>query len=239
MAEKKTKTTTTKKAPEAVETTPVVEQPQAGTAPGFDLEALQKQLQAQQDLINQLTASVLAGRQPAQTIVQDEPTYPVENVAEISIGFTVFDEKLRMDRDYLLKKQGDKVWLTAVQIEQLKRAAPGMFERGQLACPDFVAENANVIRDYESFLAGLTIETLHSRIQELTSLAVLYSLFNHIETKRFRDTDDEGKPLTDKEGKPRLQQVPLPPVLMLAQAAVQQRVAELGSDLVLSTTDAE
>lgn len=230
MAEKKTKTTRTQK---SADETPVA------TARAVDVDALieQNRLLREQnerlmEQINQLTLAVVAGREAQKAkVADDRPTVKVENVIGYAIAFEVTDPRTGAKRVVSLQRKGDFAKLFPEQIEEIKERYPHFFGQGYLAAPEYETVSVNVIRDVEEFINSLSLDEVNARVEQITSLPTLYVIFNHIESKRFRHTDEHGNPLTetDTTGKTifRMEEIPLDPKTMAVALAVQRRIAAL------------
>lgn len=233
MTEKK-KTTKTTRTQKSADETPVA------TAPAVDVDALieQNRLLREQnerlmEQINQLTLAVVASREAQKAkVADDRPTVKVENVIGYAIAFEVTDPRTGAKRVVSLQRKGDFAKLFPEQIEEIKERYPHFFEQGYLAASEYEAvSSVNVVRDVEEFINSLSLDEVNARVEQITSLPTLYMIFNHIESKRFRHTDEYGNPLTetDTTGKTifRMEEIPLDPKTMAVALAVQRRIAAL------------
>lgn len=189
---------------------------------------LRERLAQQQEQINQLMAAVLGQRQ-AQIPVETS-TVKVASAGLSSVGFTVRDDR-GQNKDVFLESAGDYAFLTEDELQQLQVGSPRLFSEGYLSLPDRDSDNPNVIADVAKFVEHIDLDTLDARLERITAIGALYRVANYIESRRFVEADQYGRPLTEKiDGAdvPVLHQVALPQREQLVLSAVQGRIAALG-----------
>jgi hypothetical protein len=180
--------------------------------------------------VNALMAALVAARQPAPVVSEDNKTYKCVNASGMALGIEVADGRTGLIRTYSLPKTGDFCMLTGSQVEELQEKAPHFFENGYVSVPDLIADNPNVIRHMAKFIAELAFDDIETRIDAITSKDTLFTLFNHIENQRFIHEDAHGKALTDKIGGEDslvLKEVKLSPKLATIERAVKSRLEEV------------
>jgi hypothetical protein len=181
------------------------------------------------ELVRALTGALVASREMPKN---DESTYRVENVAGCSIAFTVLDDRTGATKFYRLEKRGDHAKLTGHQVNELREKHAHFFDDGYLAVPGVVEESVNTIRDPQKFLDSLTFETVNARIEEITSPASLWTLYNFIETLRFTHLDETGRPLTETDAATGqdyfvMRERSIDPKYLATAMAVQRRIGAL------------
>lgn len=204
------------------------------TAPAMpSVEELVEMNRKLMDQVQQLTTS-LAINALAQKQHEDigEPNIRVENVSSMAIAFTVHDPRTGQPVNVHFDRRGAHRNLYRRQVEELIENSPHYFENGYLSAPAVTPDSANAIRDPKAFLDSCTFDNAAERVGQLTSPSTLFTLFNTIETMRWKHNDENGKPLTETvDGKevPTLAEVSLPPNYLAVHMAVQRRIAALGN----------
>ena len=182
--------------------------------------------------VQDLMAALVAARevQSAPAVAEDTQTYKVINASGMALGIQATDERTGVTRTYSLPKKGDFCKLTRGQVDELRERAPHFFERGYVSVPDLMEDNANVIRNIDKFLAELKFDDIDGRIALITSKDTLFTLFNHIESKRFVHEDERGQPLKNKVGGEEMlviKEIKLDPKLAAVERAVKTRLEEV------------
>lgn len=179
-------------APAAPAASPVSTEAPVSNVSAQSIEALIEQ--------NQRLMSALIAERESKSAAHDEArTVTVTNVGGMSVVFEVVDSIGRPIR-VALERRGDSRLLTQAQVEALAEQAPHFFSDGLLAADAIVPDGPNTIRDIPRFIASLPndAEGILARIEQITSQATLFDLYNYIETKRFQHRDETGKQYTEE-----------------------------------------
>jgi hypothetical protein len=205
--------------------------PETAVVTSTDLAALieqNKQLMAQNAA---LVAALVASRESGKAVADrsaDEQVR-IENLLGTVLAFSVTDPRTGIVRNITLEQRGSVASILRPQVDEIKEKYPHFFRDGYLGCNE-VAANPNTIPNFKVFLEELTQEQIDERIEQITSTALLFDLFNHIENQRFTHLDERGQPLTEKDGDKTLftmKETPLPFKLAAVERAVQQRLQQL------------
>lgn len=175
--------------------------------------------------LEQVTAALLASRANMNSAAEEDPHFDLVNL--IGANFVVkVQDRHGHERSFRLRGRGDKHPVTAEEFDYLRDKNPDLFEKGYLSAPDLMEENPNVIHDIAS-LAELPMDEISDRIMAITERSILFQIFNWVENQRFVSTDENGRPLLDEEGAPRLEELDLSPNLIALENAVRRRMATI------------
>lgn len=199
----------------------------------IDLSAASKQLAEAQETIEKLTLALAAAQQRNVLSLA---------AAEKSVESKLFELKLTLPthnynswyhnhrgekKNLRLTKDNPSIFLTAEQIAEIRERSPNAFFTGRLSAPEIVPETSNHVHSLDQLISTLTIDNVNHRVEQITSVPVLWMLYAELENRSVRTHDDAGNPLKDLEGKPMAVAVTLPPLLTLLKAAVQSRLTAL------------
>lgn len=194
--------------------------------------ALMAQMQEMMLQNQQLLTSLAITRGSKAVDEVGEPDVKIENVCDMHLIFKVHDPRNGQPQTVTLEKRGSFRLLYRRQVEELLEKHPHFFERGYVSCPELAADSPNVIRDPKAFIEGVDFATATERVNAITSLSTLYSLYHFIETSRWAHQDEKGNLYTEEiDGKkvPTLKERPLSGSYLAVELAVQRRIAELSN----------
>lgn len=185
------------------------------------LTALEAQLKQLTEQNQHLMAALIGQRE--QTQEKDEVLYNVTNVSGSALTAILQDDRGH-DRMYQWDTRDKVVKMSAEQLKQLQEKSPHWFAEGYISAPEFVKDGPNVIRDLDEFVDTCTSENVSSRIEQITSIDTLYSLFHHIENLRFANEAEK-----DEHGYQVLKSVELPPMVLALQSMVMKKLNRLAN----------
>lgn len=166
-----------------------------------------------------------AAKSLAETATQ-EPVYEVKNLIGATVSVNVTDSRGN-PKNIMFATKGVVQYLTGAQIMELYDKYPVLFEKGYLQAPEVLPASHNAVENYDAFIDGVAYDEIDDRIAALDSPDVLIALFYHIENRRFRTEDEDGKPYRDARGKPEIREVPLDAKTRMLAHAIAARVKEL------------
>jgi hypothetical protein len=198
---------------------------------------VQELLEQNQRLVAALQAERVAQGLAAQK--PDEDAYTVENVSGMNVHIVVKDHR-GVEIRRVFRGKGAKHALSEEQVEELENTRPELFEKGILSIPGRIKESPNVIRDIDAFIETIDLETAREQLKAITSVHLLYKMFDFIETKRYLHADENGQPLKETVNgvtSPILREVELPYRYKALEAAVQERLFDLTGEQLQITPD--
>ncbi len=152
----------------------------------------------------------------------NEAVFEVRNVVDMALSALVRDTR---GHEMVIQwpQRGSIQYLTAAQVFELQERTRAFFDKGYLVAPELVAPSVNLIEDFDKFIAEGP-EATTPVIAEMDSVDVLTALYHHINSLRFRITDDVS---TIPSGASGLVHVPLAPQVEVTLHAVTKRVFDL------------
>jgi hypothetical protein len=194
-----------------------------------DVLAMNRQLMEQNQ---SLMAALMASRESGKATTTDaanEEQVRVVNLLGVTVAFQVADVRTGIPRSIVLDQRGSFTTVQRGQLREMQEKYPHFFEQGYLGCPE-VPSTPNTIENFDRFLSDLPEDQIVTRINSLTSSALLFDLFNHIENQRFTHLDEKGNVLVERDGdKPMLvmKERQIPFKLQAIERAIQQRIADV------------
>lgn len=175
---------------------------EAAATPAPEPETASPEQQAQ---IRQLQAALLDSRKKEQAAkrlakqANDEEVFEVKSLIGAAVSVEITDAKGNLKR-VVFEQKGAVHFLTAGQIAEVQDRTD-FFERGYLQAPEAVPVNPNTVENYDAFIASLDAESIRDRIAEMDSPETLFSLYHHVEGKRFVEEGNEVRQveITGKE----------------------------------------
>lgn len=190
--------------------------------------AMQSQLTEMSKMNQQLIAALHASREAAKVPIASTPTgkkqFRVENISGMSLHFYVVNTATGRNTDVALLNNGDFVNLNEAALEELLERQPNLLANRLVTIPGFSPEDAEAIRDYDAYIAGIPLDEVNARIGAVENIGLLNCLYNHIETKRFKVVTGQNKA---GEKEIRLDALPLDPKSMAILMAVADRLHAL------------
>jgi hypothetical protein len=183
--------------------------------------------------VNQLTLAVIAGRETKAPASDEKATIRLENVIGYAIGLPVTDPRTGQMRSISLSGLNSTALLRPSELDEAMEKYPHFFEQGYLSAPDYAPANPNTIRDVGKWLDRLDLDTAMGAVAEITSLPVLYRIFNHIEEQRYSHLDENGQPIAEKDGEGKVLHYKLAenkkvdPKLLMVEMAVKRQIDSL------------
>lgn len=190
-----------------------------------ELEKLREMNQALAAALQASRGEVEAARIAKSSPVQ-ETLYPVTNVSNSMVSVEITNDRGEPERVLFRERLAVRM-LTARQIREIHDKNPKIFDGGFLSAPEIIEDSPNVIRDIDGFVETLDYEDIIPRVAQITEMAPLMALYGYLENRRFVSTDANGKSLTDAEGLPTVEEVPLNAKETTLLMAVRNRLQEL------------
>lgn len=154
-----------------------------------------EQYQRALEQINQLTMSVIAGREAAHAGNEHDRTIRVENVVGYTVAFSVTDPRTAQSRHISLPKLKSTAMLCPAEVQEAMEKYPHFFEKGYISAPDYVDDGVNVIRDIQTWAESIALSDIYDTVDKITSLPTLYKIFHWIEDQRYTHLDEQGNPI--------------------------------------------